>query len=159
MKLSKSVSMTVGIGALCAVLILGVLAVLTYGSYGASGPLSFLVDHHLEIMVLLVLAGLATGSAAVYLLATESKHNKSAAAGTAELLLSFISSDERETVLYLAQSSVPILQSQLATAKSYSAVRVHRIVGRLQQKQFITLERYGKTNKLVLAPQLRDALQ
>ncbi len=147
------------LGALSAILILGVLALLTYGTNASSGVAGFLVGHHLGIMVLLVLLGAASGVVVVLLMAQESSANKQAAVGTAELLLTFLSPSERAMVEYLARSDGPVLQSHLATALRFSVVQVHRVTGRLQQKQFITVERYGKTNKLLLAAELRNALR
>ncbi len=158
MKSSIAVKSMVALAMISALLLLIVLALLTYRGDATNGMLGFLISHHLSIMVLLVLVSVATGAVIVLLLSHENAQQQRAVSGAAMLLLTFLSPDERVVVEHLAKDAGSALQSQLSAALGFSAVRMHRIALRLQTKRFITLERYGKTNKLLLAPELRIAL-
>ena len=144
-------------GLVCAVLLLFLIATFTYQGNNAEGIVGFFVRNHVSLMIALTLFSLGTGAALVLLLERE-KLQRSAASGTAHLLVSFLSADERTIVDHLARNGGTALQSQLSSLTSFSAVRTHRVLGRLQAKRFLTLERYGKTNKTILATELCLAL-
>ncbi len=153
-KSSLTSRVAIALGLLSLLLLLVVLAILTYTGVGTDGFFGFFVKNHLAVMILLVLVSIGTGGAMVVLLTQETAQQQKAASGTADLLLTFLAADERVVVEHLARNNGNALQSQLAANTGFSAVKMHRLLSRLQAKRFLTLERYGKTNRALLAPEL-----
>jgi uncharacterized membrane protein len=110
-------------------------------------------------MLLLVVVSAGVGAVTVRVLTRERDRSRVAAHDAADLLLTFLAEDERTVLRALAERDGTALQSQLGTATGFGPVRMHRLVLRLVAKRLVVAERYGKTNKVVLAGQLREAFR
>jgi uncharacterized membrane protein len=156
---SRFVPVLVIVSALAAIALVATLAIIGYVDSDATGFTGFLVRHHLPIMILLVIVSVAAGGVTVGVLARQRDRSRSAAHDAATMLLDFVAPDERTVLEALAARDGTALQSQLGTATGLGPVKMHRLALRLAAKRFVSVERYGKTNRITLAPHLREALR
>ncbi|MFA5077138.1 MAG: hypothetical protein WC488_01800 [Candidatus Micrarchaeia archaeon] len=144
--------------------VLLVLAMLMSYILASSGsPPSPLVDllfrYHFEMMLLVSVLGIVVG-ASVYFLMHQSVEIKSQESKfNANLLLNFLSREEKAAIEYLVQNEGHTTQSQISRLEGMTRLRAHRLVLRLVEKKIIRLEKLGKTNQLWLAPEIYEALR
>ncbi|MFA5106238.1 MAG: hypothetical protein WC506_04740 [Candidatus Micrarchaeia archaeon] len=118
-----------------------------------------LVMHHLEFMALMAILGLAVGAAIVYLLYEKIETQEKASGITAELVLKFLTGEERRIVLYLAKSGGSSYQSEISRLEGFTRLRAHRAISRLESKGILSIDKVGKTNRLSLGKALFQALE
>ncbi len=123
------------------------------------GIFELLMMHHLEFMLLMSLLGLAVGASITYLLYERIETQEKESGITAELLLKFLTSEEKKIVLYLAKSGGSAYQSEISRLESFTRLRAHRAIARLVSKEIISIDKIGKTNKLLLSKPLASALE
>jgi uncharacterized membrane protein len=133
--------------------------VLAVNGFGTSPFLGFLFQYHIEMMLGVSIAGVVVGAAVYFLLRENAQEKSVEAAGNAELLLSFLGSDERDVVRLLLDSEGHTTQAQISKSTGISRLRAHRVVGRLLARKLITAEKIGKTNMLWLANSVYEALR
>ncbi len=122
------------------------------------GIFEFLLMHHLEFMVVMSLLGLAVGASITYLLYERIEKQEKESGITAELLMKFLTSEERKIVLFLAKSGGSAYQSEISRLENFTRLRAHRAIGRLESKGIISIDKIGKTNKVTLSRPLASAL-
>ncbi|MBN1281199.1 MAG: hypothetical protein JXA00_06080 [Candidatus Thermoplasmatota archaeon] len=93
------------------------------------------------------------------------KNNAEAGTTTAEkdtssklLLLKFLSYGENKVVKALIEHNGSVLQSEISRMPNMGKVRTHRITTELKKKEIITIEKYGKTNRITLTDDARHVL-
>ena len=77
---------------------------------------------------------------------------------TRSVVLKFLTSDERKVVEHLVSKKGLTLQSEITRMKDMTKLRTHRAVKNLESKEILFSEEHGKTNKLVLAKDIKDIL-
>ncbi|MBI5035837.1 hypothetical protein HZC09_00700 [Candidatus Micrarchaeota archaeon] len=152
---------------LTAISLLGVflllVLVITYrysvDSRGMPLILAPLVFFHLELMVIVAIAGLLSGAGVFYLLseAVEEQRKESGITGT--LLLKSLEPSEAKVVGALVRHNNSIYQSQLSRLEGFTRLKAHRTLDKLERKGLINVEKIGKTNLISLAKELYDALK
>jgi uncharacterized membrane protein len=116
------------------------------------------MTHHVEFMVLSSFLGIAVGAAVYYLLREEMVEKTKAASGSAHLLLRFLSDDERELVMHMADREGMTTQAEISKLPGMTRLKAHRLVEKMEKKGLIFVEKYGKVNMLRLASELRESL-
>lgn len=149
------------------ILLSGLIMSYHFSSQGIPAPwLAPFVTYHSELMLVMGALGLGVGAAVFYLMSekvevmsekVEAKQAESRI--TVDMLLSFLSSDERKAVTFIADNNGLALQSELSRLPGMSRLKAHRVVQRLSQKEIISAERHGKINKLRLSPAVFEALK
>ncbi|VVB56612.1 Uncharacterised protein [uncultured archaeon] len=124
----------------------------------APGFVEFLFRFHFEMMIAVSLLGIVVGAAMYFLMAERVQVAARDSAGNAGLLLSFLSTDERDVVEFLLKSEGHTTQAQVSRLEGMSRLRAHRVVGRLEEKKIVRIEKLGKTNQLWLAKSIYEAL-
>jgi uncharacterized membrane protein len=126
---------------------------------GQTNPVSaFIMAHHVEFMVISSFLGLAVGAAVYYLLREEMVEKTKAANGNANLLLRFLSEDERELILFMSEREGLTTQAELSKLPGMTRLKAHRLVERMEKKGLVFVEKYGKVNMLRLANELKESL-
>ncbi len=119
------------------------------------GPL---VSYHVEFMVTIAALGLAVGAGSFYLLSGLLEKKKAEARWNANLLLKFLSDDERAVVRLVLERKGTVYQSEISALDGMGKVQAHRIVERLRQRGVITVRRIGKINLVQMPAELMDGL-
>jgi uncharacterized membrane protein len=74
------------------------------------------------------------------------------------LFLKFLNYGENQVIKKLIENNGTILQSKISRMSNMGKVRTHRIITELKKKEIITLEKYGKTNRINLTEDAKNVL-
>ena len=128
------------------------------GGTGEPPFLELLSRFHFELMIAVSFLGILVGAAMYFLMQEQAQLKAREATGNAQLLLSFLNSDERAVVELLLKSEGHTTQAQVSKLDDMTRLRAHRVVLRLVDKKIIRVEKMGKTNQLWLAKSIFEAL-
>ncbi len=117
-----------------------------------------LLMHHIEFMALMAVLGLLVGGSIVYLLYEKIESQEKESGITAELVLKFLTAEERKIVLYLAKSGGSSYQSEISRLEGFTRLRAHRAIAKLESKGILSVDKVGKTNRIMLEKALSSAL-
>lgn len=96
------------------------------------------------------------GSLIYYLASLKIDTQKSVLKKNLALVLNFLDKDEKKFLNSIIESKGEILQSELT--KKFGKLKSWRVVKRLNDKNIISIENLGKTNKIILKPELATEL-
>jgi hypothetical protein len=116
------------------------------------------VQYHLYFMIGMGALGVAVGASTFYFMSQKVEHTHVAAQKTGEIVLRFLSADERKVIKRLVEEHGKATQAELTRMEGLNKVKVHRILAKLAEKEIVILESYGKTNAVRLKPEIYDAL-
>ena len=74
------------------------------------------------------------------------------------LFLKFLSYAENKVIKKLIENNGTILQSEISRIETMGKVRTHRIITELKRKEIVTVEPYGKTNRITLTDDAKNVL-
>jgi len=74
------------------------------------------------------------------------------------LFLKFLSYAENKVIKKLIENNGTILQSEISRIETMGKVRTHRIITELKRKKIVTVEPYGKTNRITLSDDAKNVL-
>lgn len=150
-----------GIGIVAAFILLVAALVFSYYAPPSNAPgwFDFLFAHHVEFMLFIAFSGILVGAIIANLAMGKAEEKTVEAKINAQMLLSFLSEDERKTVAYLLESDGKTYQNEISRLPGMTRLKAHRTVIRLAAKNIISVESHGKANRLKLAPQILDALK
>ncbi|QQR93088.1 MAG: hypothetical protein IPJ89_02520 [Candidatus Iainarchaeum archaeon] len=139
---------------------MGVLTLTTISFFTPShdGLIALFVHFHFEAMVLIGLLGVGIGGLSFYLLSQEIKEKSQTVKSQSQLLLSFLTPQEKECVLFLAKNGNESYQSDLAKLPGMTRLKAHRIVTKLLDRKIIHISSHGKANKLTLSEEWKSGL-
>ena len=84
--------------------------------------------------------------------------NKDSDKSSKILFLKFLNYGENQVIKKLIENKGTILQSEISRMSNMGKVRTHRIITELKKKEIITLEKYGKTNRINLTEDAKNVL-
>lgn len=150
----------VGIAIVSAFLLLVVALLASYylGPNQTPAWFQFFVTYHVEFMVAIAFSGILVGISVAYLAFEKVEEKTVESKINAEMMLGFLSSEEKTAVNYLLENNGKAFQHELSRIPGMSRLKAHRVVNKLVAKQIIAVEKFGKANKLKLAEQISDAL-
>ncbi len=119
------------------------------------GPL---VNYHVEFIVTVAALGLAVGAGSFYLLTGMLDEKKAEVRWNANLLLKFLSEDEREAVRLILERKGAIYQAEVAALDGMGKVRAHRLIERLRRRGVVNVRKMGKINLIQMPSELLDGL-
>ena len=158
-KLNKRLLAGIGIVSGFILLLVALLASYYLGPGEAPSWFQVFIAYHVEFMVAIAFMGILVGIAVAYL-AFEKVEEKSAESKiNAEMMLGFLSGDEKKTVQFLVDNDGKAYQSEISRLPAMTRLKAHRVVDKLQGKSLLTVNRNGKVNKLVLVDAVLDALK
>jgi hypothetical protein len=74
------------------------------------------------------------------------------------LFLKFLNSSERKVTEKIIENKGNILQSEISRIEGMTRLRAHRTLKELESKGIISLEKYGKTNRIILNKEIKNIL-
>ena len=84
--------------------------------------------------------------------------NKDSDKSSKILFLKFLNYGENQVIKKLIENNGTILQSEISRMSNMGKVRTHRIITELKKKEIITLEKFGKTNRINLTEDAKNVL-
>lgn len=158
-KLNKRILAGIGIVSAFILLLVALLASYYLGPGQSPDWFRPFIQYHVEFMVALALVGILVGMAIAYLAFDKVEEKTAESKINAEMLLSFLSADEKKTIQYLIDNGGRAYQNEISRIDGMSRLRAHRVVQKLSEKSILEAERHGKANKLKLAEPIFDALK
>lgn len=73
-------------------------------------------------------------------------------------LYRFLDFDEKKIIEKIAEKNGFILQSELSRLTNMNKVRLHRLLQNMRKREIISIERYGKTNRIILTEDVKKIL-
>ena len=148
----------------------GILAILfalavvvTFLSYSTSPPTNPLLysawQHHVIIMLVLVIFSVAFGFASSALSAQQVQRAQKTTKGMLDVILPFLQPDERAVLDFLVKQDGQAKQADLSRLPNMTRLRAHRSVQRLESKGIVSVTPHGKVRVISLKEGLLDVLQ
>ncbi|MFH1200612.1 MAG: hypothetical protein V1708_06095 [Candidatus Micrarchaeota archaeon] len=149
------------LGLIAGFVMLAFLTVFTY--FAPQGTafdplLSFFARYHFELMLMVSAFGLLVGAGVFYLMSGQVDRKGKEARATGELLLRFLSPDERAVVKELLRGGGKILQAEVGRLPGMTRLKAHRIVLKMADRGVIEVTKSGKLNVVYLKGELKAAL-
>ena len=124
-----------------------------------SSAVSPFVKYNLYFMVTLSALGITVGASVFYFMSKKVDTTHGVARKSTEIMLRFLSQDERMVMQALLTRGGIMLQRDFSREHGLSKVKAHRVVSRLAERGIVTLDEHGKTNRVTLDPQVLAALK
>jgi len=124
-----------------------------------SSAVSPIVKYNLYFMVAISTLGIAVGASVFYFMSRRVETTHGVARKSTEIMLRFLSQDERMVMEALLAKKGVMLQRDFSREHGLSKVKAHRVVSRLAERGIVTLDEHGKTNRVTLDPQVLAALK
>ncbi len=122
------------------------------------GILGLFVRFHFEAMLGIAVGGVIVGATGFALLSKELEQTEESLKENTQLLLSFLTSEEKACVQLLVEKQGKAYQHELAKLPGLSRLKAHRLVQRLQDRKLIVVHEMGKARLLELSPALLPSL-
>jgi uncharacterized membrane protein len=74
-------------------------------------------------------------------------------------ILKLLNLNEKKVIEKLNETKGSALQSEIGRMDGMTKLKAHRAVKELEQKGVVKLEQYGKTNRIILAKDIKDILK
>ncbi len=118
-----------------------------------------LIKYQVYFIISLGALGIAVGATVFYFMSQRVDSRQHAAKKSADVILRFLSPDEQHVVKALMEKQGTLLQSELSRSHGLSKVKAHRVVARLVAKGIVALQEHGKTNRISLDAEIREAMK
>jgi len=138
------------------------IVIFTYhlGTEGDNSPIiDALFRYHFYLMTIMGAMGIAVGALSYYLMSKQVERKSGIAKQSTEVLLRFLSPDERKVINKMIDGNGKTLQANLTREMGLSKVKIHRIVNKLKSRDILIITEYGKTNALQLNNDILEALK
>ena len=116
--------------------------------------LPFIV-YHIQFMVVMGFFGVGSGLVVYSILNATLEKQKKIVQTNMDIILKFLSQDEREVVRLMAEKEGMTTQSEMARLPGMTRLKAHRIVKKLETRGIVHVEKYGKINVVRLVEELR----
>ncbi|MBI2598486.1 MAG: hypothetical protein HYW50_04790 [Candidatus Diapherotrites archaeon] len=112
----------------------------------------------LSSLPLLLSFALVVGAATYYFMAGKVESKEQSLKKNTEIILKFLSEDEKKLVNLLVENRGKILQSEATRLPEMNKVKSHRVVQKLLDKGVLEKEQVGKTNVLKFSKEIKEGL-
>ena len=73
-------------------------------------------------------------------------------------ILRLLNSNEKRVVEKIIENRGSVLQAEISRMEGMTKLKTHRAVKELERKGIITLEQFGKTNRIILAKDIKEVM-
>jgi uncharacterized membrane protein len=125
---------------------------------GGNAYWSYAVMHHTEIMAGLIIISLLLGFLTSQFLYEEVQRKKRDTKDIHEVVLLFLSREEREIVNYLVEHNGETTQAEIARLPHMNRVKAHRSLQKMQERQLLEVVPHGKIRRIILRKNILELL-
>jgi hypothetical protein len=118
-----------------------------------SRPISFFL-----LSPIMGFVGAIIGALLIYFLLGRISKSQVAEKTNTRIILNFLTDPEKKVIEILIANKGQTFQYELTRIPGLSRVKTHRLLKSLEDKGIITLEKYGKINKVILNKELYEVL-
>lgn len=105
-----------------------------------------------------ILAGIVIGALVFFFMTSKLEKKEKSLKKNTEVLLSFLSPEEKKLVNALIESNGKVLQAEITRLPGMSKVKSHRVVQKLIDRGVIEKESVGKTNVVRFTKEIKEGL-
>lgn len=116
------------------------------------------LDFLIAAIPLIASIAVIVGAATYYLMAGRIEGKEKTLKKNSEVLLRFLSADEKKLVNALIESHGKVLQAEISRLPGMSKLKSHRVIQRLIDRGVIEKDRIGKTNIVRFTKEIREGL-
>lgn len=132
--------------------------VIVYSLYpnGTHVPSIFapVVEYHLQLMILMAMTGISSGFVVYGILNAKIEKQEKALKTNLNIILKFLTHDERLIVELMNDNQGQATQSQIGHLPNMTRLRAHRAVKKLEERGIVIVLKEGKLNILKLSDDL-----
>jgi uncharacterized membrane protein len=118
-----------------------------------------LIKYHIYLMISMAGLGVAVGATVFYFMSRKVDEQQHSAQSNAQVVMRFLSGEERLVVNTILLRGGKILQSELSRQPGMNRVKAHRTLARLSSREVVELGSYGKTRIVTLKPEIYESLR
>ena len=128
---------------------LGALSFMTHNvPINSNVYLTFVIAHHNDLMLGLVIVSLVLGFLTAQYLYSELRQKEKASQDVLGVVLLFLSGEEREIVNYIVKKGCETTQVEIARLPGMNRVKAYRSLQKMQEKQLLDIVPHGKLRKV-----------
>ena len=152
----------IGFGILTILLILcTVIAILTYlgrDSNTTSHLFMLAIQHHLEIMVLLIVISITFGFVWSSIAIGEAEKQKKDNRKILEIVLLFLNNEEKQIIDFLIKQEGNTSQAEISRLPNMGRVKAYRSLRKMEEKRLVDIVSHGKVRKVSLKENIYQLL-
>lgn len=158
MDIRKTIGLSILIVSIFIFLITVLVFVYALSSKGEPVPELFrpFLEYHIHFMVLMGFFGIISGLILYKILDMTLEKQKSVLKTNIQIILKFLSTEDREVVNLLLSKEGMTTQSEISKLAGMNRLKAHRLVKRLQDRGVIHIEKYGKINMIRIIDELKN---
>ncbi len=134
------------------------LTSVSYFYHLPDGLLGIFVRFHFEAMLGIAVGGVIVGATGVALLSKELHQTTQSLQENTQLLISFLTPEERACIQLMQEKEGKCYQHELAKLPGMTRLKAHRLVQRLQDRKLIVVHEMGKARLLELSRSLSPGI-
>ncbi|MFH0885374.1 MAG: helix-turn-helix domain-containing protein [Candidatus Micrarchaeota archaeon] len=115
------------------------------------------MEFHIHFMVVMGVFGVLSGLIVYSLLNATIEKQKQVVKTNMDIIMKFLSPEDREVVLLLLEKEGMTTQSEIARLPGMSRLKAHRVVKKLEDRGIVHVEKYGKINMIRVVDELKEA--
>jgi hypothetical protein len=113
------------------------------------------IEWHMHFMVLMGLFGVLSGLMVFSILNTTIEKQKQVVKMNTDIIMKFLTEEDREIVQLLLSKQGMTTQSEIAKLPGMTRLKAHRIVKKLEDRGVVHVEKYGKINMIRIVDELK----
>ncbi|MBI5223915.1 winged helix-turn-helix transcriptional regulator [Candidatus Micrarchaeota archaeon] len=154
---SKSIFLTLVLVS-CFIFLITLLVVVfsLYPNGDAPELLRPVIEYHTQLMVMMAILGVSTGFFVYRTLNAKIEKQQKVIQSNMELIMRFLSAEEREILNLLNEKQGRTTQSEIAKLPGMSRLKAHRLIKKMEERRLIHIEKYGKINMIRIVDELQD---
>jgi apolipoprotein N-acyltransferase len=157
MDVRKQIVLGIVIVSIFSLLVAALVFVYALSSEGQPVPwfLAPFLEYHIHFMVIMGLFGVFSGLVVYNVLNTTLEKQKRLVKTNIDIIMKFLSPEDREIVQLLISKEGMTTQSEIARLPGMSRLKAHRIVKKLEDRGIVHVEKYGKVNMVRIVDELK----
>jgi hypothetical protein len=128
---------------------------LASGDEQVPGILQPFLVYHIQFMVIMGFFGVGSGLVVYSILNATLEKQKKIVQTNMDIIMKFLSPDEREIVRLMGEKEGMTTQSEMAKLPGMTRLKAHRVVKKLEDRGIVHVEKYGKINVVRLVDELK----
>lgn len=114
------------------------------------------LEYHIQFMGIMGLFGVFSGLVTYSVLNSTLETQKRVVKANIDIIMKFLSPQDREIVALLLQKDGLTTQSEISKLPGMSRLKAHRIIKKLEDSRIVHVQKYGKINMIRIVDELRE---
>lgn len=111
-----------------------------------------------QMVPIFILSGIVIGALVFFFMTTKLDDKKKDLKKITKTLMQFLNKEEKLVVQKILENNGKVFQSEISRIEGIGKLKSHRILQKLSDRGVIEIEKYGKTNIVKLAENIKEVL-